>query len=961
MVQYLAINFMNIQIPTRLNELLAKNRARHGAVSLTLSFFEPWLVDNKLPFFPESTDHGTTHISEVIKAAEALICDSAWEVLTSEDAATLILAILLHEIGMHLSEEGFVALISTSDKRQVDKRFSDKPWRALWNDFLSEASRWDGKKLTAIFGEPEPIRTPPFDPQEMTLRDRLLIGEFLRRHHPRLAHEIARYGVPSNHKTFLTLSSTQDGLYESLPDLACLVARSHGLAIRDCIEVLPRDLRREYDYVHVPFLMALVRIADYIQIHSQRAPKQVLRVRGLKSPISQGEFKAHHAIQTINATPDDPEALFIRAKPSDVNTYLKLKRLLSNIQAELDASWATLGEIYGGHPGGLDKLGLTIRRIRSNLDNEAEFAKTVSYVPSQVSFDAAGVDLLKLLVAPLYGNNPEIGIRELIQNAVDACRELEDYLANNPVNEPLDRLKQEADVIVHLIPDKGEKSGWLIVSDRGIGMTAEVVRNYFLRAGASFRRSDAWKKLHTDEKGQSRVLRSGRFGVGVLAAFLLGEHIEVTTRHVTEKAETAISFSCSIDDDEIQLNRTTAPIGMTIRVRITDSTILKSLLVSPYRDTWDLYCLSTPSVQRKIRNKVLNQQYSCLLPHSKLSPEWRRITHEDYEDIYWSFNEKLPTIVCNGIKVDHYWRKSLWNGDGNAIDIERPKISVFDPYGNLPLNLQRTDLVTELSFSNELIEDICRDILAYLLVNAPTIPKNLTLSNYSRQFTGYQYCDSFFSTPKGTALVDIWHLSQIDSSVLLIPSIGKVPSYFYQNKQHEGYISIYYRFNNISDDKKEWFRFSSTGDTNKSFGPTKHLSASSRHLLMTRHFSQSLKKVSSIPQKIWAQLEEEWSNEDWVLFKQGKCPKPTFDFKQAAASKPKNELESIAEWYLDNPPVKTPVTELSPLAKAWKEIIRRLDIPYDLDERRSKLAHAYEILAPYIESHEELKWREKIR
>ncbi len=45
----------------------------------------------------------------------------------------------------------------------------------------------------------------------------------------------------------------------------------------------------------------------------------------------------------------------------------------------------------------------------------------------KAAFRAADADLLKLLIEPLYGNRFEIGLRELIQNSVDAVRELIQY------------------------------------------------------------------------------------------------------------------------------------------------------------------------------------------------------------------------------------------------------------------------------------------------------------------------------------------------------------------------------------------------------------------------------------------------------------------------------------------------------------------------------------------------------
>jgi len=69
---------------------------------------------------------------------------------------------------------------------------------------------------------------------------------------------------------------------------------------------------------------------------------------------------------------------------------------------------------------------------------------------------------------------------------------------------------QEFDVMVELLEQDG-----LIISfrDSGIGMTPDVVRDYFLRAGASFRDSRRWKQEFTASDGSSQIRRSGRFGV----------------------------------------------------------------------------------------------------------------------------------------------------------------------------------------------------------------------------------------------------------------------------------------------------------------------------------------------------------------------------------------------------------------------------------------------------------------
>ena len=259
---------------------------------------------------------------------------------------------------------------------------------------------------------------------------------------------------------------------------------------------------------------------------------------------------------------------------------------------------------------------------------------------------------MKLLVSPLYGDRPEVGLRELLQNAVDACRELEDFCKHQSSKGSLEGPKQKFDVVI--TAKKIENGNYkMTLSDHGIGMTVDVIQNYFLCAGSSFRRSDVWKKQHTTKEGKARILRSGRFGVGVLAAFLLGEKIRVSTRHVTD--ENGIEFECGIDDDAVEINRIERPIGTTIEVEISDPRIIAKLPTEHYNrgDSWIWYYLENPSVKFTINRKEIKPKIMVQSEKEKLSHQWRRIQHDDYADIHWSYwnDYAVPDLVCNGIKI----------------------------------------------------------------------------------------------------------------------------------------------------------------------------------------------------------------------------------------------------------------------------------------------------------------------
>ena len=370
----------------------------------------------------------------------------------------------------------------------------------------------------------------------------------------------------------------------SLP-LAGIVARSHGAPIRRFLPVLEtrygKAAHRECQAVHSTFQMAILRVADYLQVQSERAPRQVLSVKRLASPVSRGEWRTHSAIIDVRQTMDDPESLHVEARPLDVKTFFRVKEWITGIQAELDESWAVLGEVYGRYSE-LAPLGLVLRRVRSNVEDTAAVSATLDFIPRRAAFRAADADLLKLLIRPLYGDNPAIGMRELIQNAIDAVRELDVLLNDRGLTRAdIPVAHQIADVVASVARDEHGRY-WISVSDCGLGMTADVIINYFLTAGASFRRSDDWRKSFETSQGKSRVLRAGRFGVGALAAFLLGDEILVTTRHVD--SPTGIAFSATVETEFVELRKFERAIGTTIRIPISED-VAERLLSGECLDT----------------------------------------------------------------------------------------------------------------------------------------------------------------------------------------------------------------------------------------------------------------------------------------------------------------------------------------------------------------------------------------
>lgn len=720
------------------------------------------LSDNKLPFFPDYTDHGIDHVNRVLQFEVELVPKAVWEksrndsdprLLCDVDAAVIIGATLLHDIAMHLREDGFRELVSPDSRFQPFPWFkdaheahaADRPWHELWEEYVREAKRFSERDLAKIIGEKE-ARAWKFDqlPDELGQwvgNHYLIIGEFIRRHHARLAHEIAIYGFPalpvgSGEHQFPAMGMEKGHLLGRLADLIGLTARSHGMNLRTCKSFLdskypgtPRPMGTA-----VLYPMALLRVADYFQIDRQRAPAVLLQLRNPQSPVSVQEWQKHLAVQIIGPATDPRGKMVTVSADIGLSLYLQLQELLQDMQAEMDHSTAVLDEAYGTRNDlGLDQLNLSIRRIYSNMDSPA-FRDNLPYVPERTGF-RVDPNMLTLLVEPLYGNNPSVGVRELMQNAVDAVCELEVWSkAHGVALESLDLPEQEGDVLIEFI--EREIGIWFLrVTDRGIGMTSDTLKNYFLRAGASFRNSEEWMKEFVDDDGKPSVARAGRFGIGVFAVFLLGPSFRLWTLHADADKSEGYMIVASADSQLIEIQRVgNLPVGTTIEVDMINEAVEGCLFIDDDLDTEvavnsDWFCLDWPKVVRRLvrgdESKLLQQKYVVPVRKSTLPPEWSVIHPKGFDAVYWTFGD-APDLSCNGLRISGIDSSDELN-DVRAIfhwffetNLKRPRIAILDSAANLPLTITRDSLLQDnLPFLNDLVRDVLLSFIAHVLVCGP--------------------------------------------------------------------------------------------------------------------------------------------------------------------------------------------------------------------------------------------------
>jgi molecular chaperone HtpG len=121
--------------------------------------------------------------------------------------------------------------------------------------------------------------------------------------------------------------------------------------------------------------------------------------------------------------------------------------------------------------------------------------------------------IIDLLSNHLY-SGPEVYVRELLQNGVDAIR----------ARQKLDP-KHKGEIRIELLNRRGKGLPVLALIDNGVGLTEEEVHKFLATIGMSSKSGEFW------ERPEDFI---GRFGIGLLSCFIVSDEIAVVTRSIRE-------------------------------------------------------------------------------------------------------------------------------------------------------------------------------------------------------------------------------------------------------------------------------------------------------------------------------------------------------------------------------------------------------------------------------------------
>ncbi|MDR1601377.1 MAG: molecular chaperone HtpG [Tannerella sp.] len=307
----------------------------------------------------------------------------------------------------------------------------------------------------------------------------------------------------------------------------------------------------------------------------------------------------------------------------------------------------------------------------------------------------------------LYSDH-EIFLREIVSNAIDATRKLKTLAS-------VGEYKGELGDLTIRIKTDGDK---LIISDRGIGMTAEEIDKYINQIAFS----SAEEFLEKYKNDTAAII--GHFGLGFYSAFMVSKKVEIITKSYREGA-VAMKWSCegspAYELSEIEREDRGTDIILTIddeNREFLEKTKITSLLSK--------YCRFLPvpiafgKKQEWKDGKYVDTAEDNLV--NETQPAWVRkpadLKEEDYKafysDLYPTADEPLFWIHLN---VDYPFNLTgilYFPTVKNSIDLHRNKIQLY----------------CNQVFVTDSVEDIVPEFLTLLhgVLDSPDIPLNVSRS-----------------------------------------------------------------------------------------------------------------------------------------------------------------------------------------------------------------------------------------
>ena len=412
-----------------------------------------------------------------------------------------------------------------------------------------------------------------------------LLPNVLRRLHAKQAEELVEQAWVANDEQIYLIDDAE--LRNFYGQVIGQIAHSHWWSIQkveaelnENLGALPQRTRNTVDKVK---LACLLRVADALNLDARRAPRFI---RAIAQPSGSSEL--HWSFQERLARPHiEHDAVVFTTGNSfdreDAEAWWLAYDTLNAVDRELNDVDQLL------QSGGREEF--KARRVKGAGSPE-KMSRTVTtrdWRPVDARLQVSDVPRIveNLGGANLYGDDPTVALRELIQNAADAIQ----------ARRRLESREEDWGKITVGIFQRNDDD-WLFVEDNGIGMSEMVLCGPLLDFGNSFWRSPiAMEEFPGLMAAGMQAI--GRFGIGFFSVFMLGPEVRILSRRCDRSVEDGrlLEFrnGTAVRPILSPVEATELPIdsGTRVEVKLKHRANEKKGLLWSGNDSWQSYTLAS--------------------------------------------------------------------------------------------------------------------------------------------------------------------------------------------------------------------------------------------------------------------------------------------------------------------------------------------------------------------------------
>ena len=307
----------------------------------------------------------------------------------------------------------------------------------------------------------------------------------------------------------------------------------------------------------------------------------------------------------------------------------------------------------------------------------------------------------------LYSDH-EIFLRELVSNAIDATQKLKTLASVGEFKGEL------GDLTIRIRTEKGK----LIISDRGVGMTADEIDRYINQI--AFSGAEEFVKKYKD----NAAAIIGHFGLGFYSSFMVSKKVEIVTRSYQEGA-TAVRWSCE-GTPEYEMTETKKDDRGTDIILYIDDDNKDFLEKDKITSLLEKYCRYLPipiafgKKQEWKDGKYVDTNEDNIVNNTQ--PAWVRKPSELKDEDYKAFYRELYPMADEPLFWIHLNVDYPFNLTGI---LYFPRIK-----SNMDLQRNKIRLYSNQVFVTDSVEGIVPEFLTLLhgVLDSPDIPLNVSRS-----------------------------------------------------------------------------------------------------------------------------------------------------------------------------------------------------------------------------------------